>query len=841
MRLSMRTSTSVFTRALLACLVLGLSQAGGAAQTGRGAALSLVQQVRNALGHGAVAEARALVDRATNQTAGRDLAAAIVDIFEGKDEEARAKLMPLARATPGGDAALELGLLEMRHGRRTEARQILDPLVAVRQFSNPDDYFRLARAAIVAREFLLANDAFQRTKDVPRADIQSAWGDFYVLRHRVDLAAESYRDALAADQAWVPAHVGMARAFGDANPPAARAALETARKLAPEHPDVLLLTAERLDENTDLTGASEVLDRLARVRVNSLDEAALRVAIAYHSGDRAALDAALARVTAIDPRSALGLRAAGQQAARDYRFDEASEFARKAVGLDDDDADAHADLGLYLLRTGDETGARIELERAWRLDVSNQMTKNLLDMLDKLEKFDVFPDGDLVFKFDKAEAPVLKTYALPLGRAAYTQFVERYGFKPKGPILIEVFPRHDDFAVRTIGLPGIAGALGACFGRVVSMDSPKARPQGEFSWHATLWHEMAHVFSLQLSDYRVPRWLTEGISVYEEHRRQAGWGRELTLQFARQLKLGKTFGVKGLPEAFKNPENFALAYFEASLVVEHLVELNGDAGLRTLLQAYAGRASDADAFAKAFGRNLDQVEASYKAFVERKYAALRDALADPPSDVKPDDVAGLKSRAEAAPGNYVSQWTAGQALVKAGDAAGARVLLERAAKLAPPATGDDSPRALLARLALDAGDPARARQELRALLAYDHSNVNAARRLLTLSNDAAAEDDLDFALRVIADIDPFDNEVHSRLGRRLLAKGNHAEALVEFQAALAIGPTNLAEAQADLSEAFLKLGRRDEARRAALAALKEAPTFARAQDLLLAALGREEF
>ena len=72
--------------------------------------------------------------------------------------------------------------------------------------------------------------------------------------------------------------------------------------------------------------------------------------------------------------------------------------------------------------------------------------------------------------------------------------------------------------MRNLGLPGLVGALGACFGRVVSMDSPQAKAPGTFSWQATLWHELAHVVTLQMSNQRVPRWLTEGISVYEEGR-----------------------------------------------------------------------------------------------------------------------------------------------------------------------------------------------------------------------------------------------------------------------------------------------------------------------------------
>jgi Flp pilus assembly protein TadD len=370
------------------------------------------------------------------------------------------------------------------------------------------------------------------------------------------------------------------------------------------------------------------------------------------------------------------------------------------------------------------------------------------------------------------------------------------------------------------------------------MDSPRARPPGDFSWHATLWHEMAHVFTLQLSEYRVPRWLTEGISVWEEYRMNPAWGREITLEYAHMLSKGKTFGVKGLPEAFKHPENYSLAYFEASLVVEHLVALNGDAGLRTLLKAYADGANDTEAFSKAFGKSIDDVEASYKAFIEQRYSALRVAMKDPPSDASPDDLPSLRARATSAPGNYISQITYGTALVKDGDQAAAKPVLERAAQLAPPARGDSSPHGLLAQIALKAGDTTQARKELRALLAFDHANIDAARKLAELAAAANATEDQDFALRLVADLNPFDADTHGLLGRRELARGNRDAALVEFQVAVALGPINPAEAHTDVAEVLLGLGRRDEAKHEALLALMEAPTYARAQDLLLAAIGK---
>src|SRR5262249_172313 len=154
---------------------------------------------------------------------------------------------------------------------------------------------------------------------------------------------------------------------------------------------------------------------------------------------------------------------------------------------------------------------------SFKLDPFDTVTYNLLQMLDSLDQFVTVRDGDLVLRLSKDDAPVLQEYALALAHRALDTLSAKYEFKPKGPILIAIFPKHDDFAVRPLGLPGMIGALGACFGRVVTMDSPRVKSD-EFQWEATLWHELAHVITLQMSSQRLPRWLSEGISVYEEKR-----------------------------------------------------------------------------------------------------------------------------------------------------------------------------------------------------------------------------------------------------------------------------------------------------------------------------------
>jgi Flp pilus assembly protein TadD len=409
----------------------------------------------------------------------------------------------------------------------------------------------------------------------------------------------------------------------------------------------------------------------------------------------------------------------------------------------------------------------------------------------------------------------------------------RYQFTPQGPILVEMFPRHDDFAVRNLGLPGMIGALGACFGRVVTLDSPRARPPGTFNWGATLWHELAHVVSLQMSRQRVPRWLTEGISVFEENRARKEWGREMELTFAVKLEQNEILKLRDLNSGFTNPQTISLAYYEASLLVDHIVARFGEPALHKLLRAFGAGENMDEALMSALSVDIDRLQTTFDLELERRFGALKRAVRTPEGIGRGASVESLRELASAHPESYAVHVALGQALWRATDRPGAFAALERAAALVPVATGKDSPHALMAAMALQMNDKPRAVAELEALVAHDHTDVEAARRLASLIDPAADPVKAAAALERVISIDPFDVASHAALGRLALARGDAATASRELRVALAVGAPDQAALHCDLAESYLLAGRADDAKKHALQALELAPAFERAQDLLL--------
>ena len=756
------------------------------------------------------------------------------EIARGRYAEAEKLLTPVASAQPGSDAALELGLLHMQLGRRGEAVRILRLIVARVDAQTAPDLLRLGQAARALGAFQDANGFFRQANRLASTDVavNTAWGELFLEKYDRKEAMRSFQDALKADETHVPAILGVARIATEENPPAAKSAIERALKVNPSSVPAHLLAAEMSLDERKRDEAREGVQRALKVNPNSLEAHSLEAAIDFLEGKTTAFDARVQQVLKINPIYGEVYRVAGDHAARNYRFDEAAALVRRGLAIDDANIRAHADLGRHLLRTGDEPGARRALERAFKDDDFDQITYNLLTLLDTLDGFETITDGDLIFRFDPKESAVMREHAIPLAKEALATLSKQYQFTPSGPILIEMFPKHDDFAVRNVGLPGMIGALGACFGRVVTLDSPRARPPGDFNWGATLWHELAHVITLQMSKNRVPRWLTEGISVWEEKRARSEWGREMEMTFAHALNEGKTLKLDVLNEGFSDPKMISLAYYQASLVVEHIVDTYGEPKLRDLLRAYGEGLEDETAIKEALGASFAELQSSFDARLEKQYADLRRALKTPELKEKMS-VEDLKTVAASNPESFAVQMRLAQALHEAKDGAGAIAALERAAQLVPSATGANNPHTMIAAIALEQKDTTRAIRALEAVMRVDHSDVESARKLAELVGPLGDATRAEDAYRRLVAIDPFDREAEASLGRLALKRKDAVTAVRSFRSVLGSNPPDLAQAHVELAEAHLAAGQYADAKRQTLAALEIAPSFERAQDLLL--------
>ena len=662
--------------------------------------------------------------------------------------------------------------------------------------------------------------------------INSEWGDLFVEKYNNKDAARSFQEALKADSDYGPALLGMARSLADQNPAQAVGLAQQALTQNPIDFGAHLFVAEMAIYQDKKKDAVESIEKVLAVNPRHLEALSMQAALAYVDGRTADHDAAVAAALKIHPTYGEIHRVVGSITAHYYRFDEAVEHVRKGIALDRDNAKAYADLGAHLMRTGDERNARRALETAFKVDPWNVVTFNLLALLDTLEPFDTIREGDMVIRLHPDEQDVMRQYVPQLAKESMAALSARWEFTPKGPILIEMFPKHDDFAVRTLGLPGMIGALGACFGRVVTVDSPKAREPGSFNWGETLWHELAHVITLQLSNNRLPRWLSEGASVYEERRARPQWGREMDVPFARYLGRGKLISLRDLNSGFSNPEQISYSYYQASLVVEHIVDVYGQPKLRALVAAYADGSDTETAIRKALGVDIEALQKSFDAFLETRYAGLRRALAVP-QGLNPELPADqLKVIATANPGSFPAQMALGEALME-GNPDGAIAAFERAVTLVPNVTGDDSPYVLMAAVAVKKGDKARAASALETMTAMSNTDLASARLLTTLLDPARDRSRLQAALKSVTAVDPFDGAAHATLGRIDLEARKLDDAIRSFRVALAAKPLDRASAHADLAEALAEAGQRDEAKKEALAALEIAPTFTRAQDLLL--------
>ena len=675
----------------------------------------------------------------------------------------------------------------------------------------PAQTLQQAESLWKARRYQDANDVFRAlVAREPRNPLfRVRWGRMFLEHWQADEADRLFNEALELKPGDAGALLGKALV-----------AEEVYAGNAAE------LAAQALHNDPKLVEAQELLARLALEddnRTKAETEAKRALALDANSVQAKAILATMdwladKKESPWDPHAATGYETAGHFFMLNRRYEESVAFYRKAIALDPQLDSARSQLAVNLMRLGRDDEAYALLRACWDNGFQDSATKNSLTLIDSEKNFVTFRTDRTVLKLNKKEAALLRPYFEAEMRRAIAAYEKKYRWKLTGPVQVEVYPDHEDFAVRTLGMPGL-GALGVTFGTVIAMDSPSGRPPGTFHWASVLWHEMSHVFTLSMTNSHVPRWFTEGIAVHEETAASPEWGDRLQPEEIDAIKNHHLLPIAELDRGFVHPvtpPQVTISYFEAGKICDYITDKWGWDTVLAMLRDFAANADTPTTIRKElklapadFDRQfLSALEAETKHTVDNfdrwKDAMKRIAAASASRDY--DEVIRLGSEARDLYPEYVEHHSVYEALAKAylakGNHAAAVDQLERYVH-----AGGRDPDSLM-------------------LLAKEL-------RAAGNGNEAAA------VLERLNYIYPMRSEQHQQLGDLRLTENNAGGAVREFQAALAAKPIDLAQAHYDLARAFNLNHQPEEARNELIDAMEIAPGFRPAQKLLLELSGPE--
>jgi tetratricopeptide (TPR) repeat protein len=651
------------------------------------------------------------------------------------------------------------------------------------------------------------------------------------------LAADTLRKAPKQAAQDPRFHYLMACALVGGDRAGAEKALAEALKINPRHVDSLLLKADHLIDGERYAEVEQVLKQV--FAINSEEPRAWAYeAVLAHLRNQPAMEAkarqlALARWDSNPEVDSL----IGRKLSQKYRFAEGSAYQRKALEFDADYAPAKIQLCQDLLRLGEETEGWKLADQIFAKDGYNVVAYNLVTLRDRLSEFRALSDDGFVVRMDRREAELYGERVLALLRRSKKTLCDRYGVTLSEPIIVEIFPRHQEFAVRTFGLPGGDGLLGVCFGRVITANSPASHGDHPSNWEAVLWHEFCHVVTLIKTRNKMPRWLSEGISVYEEGREDPTWGTKLNPRFRAMILGSELTPLSQLSSAFlgaKSSLHLQFAYFESSLAVDYLVRSFGLPVLKGVLDDLGEGQTINETLPRRTKTTLEQLDRDFAKFAKDRAETVAPGLTWEEPDLPPDaDSAAVAAWLEKHPKSFWGWRRLGTRLVTEQKWQRAQEVLEQLKKFYPEYVGPENAYMLLATVSRQTSDRSAEHAVLEELAGRDGDASPAYLRLIELDLAAGNWKGLATNARRLLAVNPLVPSPHRALARATEELGERDEAVAAYRALAVCDDTDPAALHYHLARLLQQGGKNDEARREVLKSLEEAPRFLDAHRLLL--------
>lgn len=782
---------------------------------------------------------RAVTDLLRVAPASRHLLRAQARVLQAQGRLDEAEESFVAAIENGSDCwacGVDLADLIDDRGRDREARQIY--ITVYQQYDRgalrtPKDLRAGARAAAKLGRFRDANEAYRLAHEMDARDVETLfqWAELFREKYNDAEAIRTYEEALTLNPRHAPSLVGLAHASQGFERQEELA--EKALHVNPTFPDALSILASLRILDGDFEQAASLAQRALEANPNHVESLAHLGSSMLLRGDSTSYAEIERRVQTIDRSPSPFYLVAAANASHRFRYHDAASLARRAVQVDPSSADARAEFGLALLRLGRRSEARRQLEAAFEQDPYNLFASNTLTLIDEYRNFARLESPRFELYIHQDERDVLGPLMLELAEASFDSLGARYPYRPDGKITIEAYNDGDDFAVRVAGVPH-RGLLGVSFGDVVAVNTPGAQATDAYNWARTLWHELAHTMAIGVSEHRVPRWFTEGLSVYEEARARPEWGREMELAFLSADREGRILQLQEIERGFTRPQfpgQVILSYYHAGQIIDYLVDRFGFAVVVDVLEAFRNGADSRSALESATGLTVAQLDRQFRETVDARHRELAAAVETLPG-VLENEVAELQN-VDGAAGPLFAHLRRGRSSLLADDLEGARSAFEAALKLYPAYAGAGNAYEGLASVHRQTGDHAALEAVLRD---YVNINEHAHDALLELADLYQEGGDARRAAEMLERslfVAPYDADVRSRLAALYEADGQYESALRHRRAELALDPSDRAGAYFRLARTLRQSRRTDEAKRAVLQSLEIAPDFRDAQTLLL--------
>ncbi len=804
-----------------------------------------------------------MIETGEYEVAGRFCEAAIKN--DQPSPEWRMLRLRALMATGQGDAALEesarfitnapdhLPLLMLRHevarrlGRKDVAKDALAKFNDAAKKKPVKDrtaveLVALGQAALAFRadaQKVLAN-YFEpaKRKDAKAEGPYVAAGELALEKEDFARAADEFRKGLKEHGETTALRFGLARAFASSDREKADENLKRVMEINPKHEGALLARAEQLMGAEKFVEAEGAIQSVIDVNETSPEAWALRSAIASILVKDAEATAARANALKLWAENPAVDQVIGRCLSRAYRFAEAAQHLRAALKCDPDFLPAKVQLCHVLMRLGSE-------DEAWKLageiranDGYNLQAHNIGLLEKEVAKFVTKSFDDFVIKLPARDWDVYGERALTLLREAKGVLCGRYGLTLDRPVLVEFFPSQQDFAIRTFGNLGGQGILGACFGSVVTMNSPGGLAHGKNNWESTLWHEFCHVVTLTVTKNRMPRWLSEGISVYEEGVRDPAWGMAMDAKHRKMILDDDALTpMSQMSSAFLNPkssDHLMFAYFEAGQAVKFLLDRFGEGKFQGILRDLAAgkRINDAitdntlsvSSIEKDFAIHMTAQAAAFGAKLDWKKPALE--------EVNPLDAESFAAFLKKNPTNRWALMKSADDLMEAKNWQEAAAIGDKLIALMPEDTSSESGYLIKVKALRQMNQADQEVELLRLFAARSADAMSVFLRLMELDAKAGRWPDvLVNAARATA-LNPFLKTPQQSIARALEATGSAEAAIAAYNRLLVLEPDNPADVKFRLAR--LLRGKDDAtAKRHLIDALVLAPRFRDAHQLLL--------